>query len=348
MGIDKRELLKRALKRIYNFIIVGLYIPVTLLWSLLFIYFTFPSQIQLVSLITYIVIVLVSLLFVKSSKKALLIFTVINLILVIYFANISATNDKNWDEEVARLPFVERSEDLLLVKNFRHFTYGSEAIQQIYEEKVFDLNKLQGTDFVISYWDGYRAISHTFVIFRFSDNQNFAISLEIRKEKGETGHPLRGMFKNYELCYVFGDEKDLLRLRTKVHKEQTFLYPMNLTVEHSKLFLLDIIKTANSLHDDPQFYHSIVRNCTTGMVEHLNTIDDFEIPLVRKLILNGISDYYAYQLNGIPTDLPFDVLKSSCYVSKIVNRLPLDENFSQRLREEINDKLSLERKNLAE
>ena len=270
------------------------------------------------------------------------------MVLILYFINISATNNKDWDAEVARLPLIKKEGNLLTVKDFRHFDYQTIPIQERYENKEFDLNKLQGTDLVISYWDDYRAISHTFIIFRFSDHQNLAISLEVRKEKGEAYHPLKGMFKHYELFYVFGDERDLLSLRTKVRQEQTFLYPMNLTVEHSKLFLLDIVKTTNSLHESPQFYHSIGRNCTTGMVDHLNKIHDFNIPLGKKIILNGISDYYAYQLNGIPTDLPFDVLKSSCYVSKMVNRLPLDENFSQKLRQEINDKLSLERKNLAE
>ena len=87
---------------------------------------------------------------------------------------------------------------------------------------------------VISYWDDFRSIAHTFVSFRFSDGQNIAISLEVRKEVDEEYSPTKGMFKQYEMIYVIGDERDLLPLRTHIRKEEVFLYPMNLTKDHSE------------------------------------------------------------------------------------------------------------------
>ncbi|EDM27705.1 hypothetical protein LNTAR_20903 [Lentisphaera araneosa HTCC2155] len=336
--------LKLALFRLSLFGVCGLYIPLTLAVACLIIHFTFHDAIRLLSIILYVISSGILLLLVKRFRKALKIFSLINLFVILWFIFIPASNERNWDAEVAKLPLIEQNGDLLSIKNFRNFKYAEgKEVEVKFDNRTFDLGQLEGTDLIISYWDNYRTISHTFLSFRFKDGQNIAISLEVRKQEGESYHPLKGIFKQYELIYVMGDERDLIPLRTKVRKEQTFLYPMNLNIEHSKLFLLDIIRAANSLHDSPQFYHSIGRNCTTGMVDHLNTIRDFKIPTSKKIILNGISDYYAYQLEGIPTDLPFDVLKRCCYISETSNALALDDNYSQNLRQVINKRLNAER-----
>ncbi len=317
--------------------------PVLAILSSLIIHFTFHENLRLISIFAYLIGSLILLLLSTRFRKGLAIFSAISFLLLLWFSFIPASNDRNWDAEVAKLPIIERYDNLLTIKNFRHFKYLENKVEAHYKDRQFNLDELLGTDLLISYWDNYRTISHTFLSFRFKNGQNIAISLEVRKEEGESYHPLKGMFKQYELIYVIGDERDLISLRTKVRKEQTFLYPMNLNKEHSKLFLLDILKAANSLHEKPQFYHSIGRNCTTGMVNHLNTIRDFQIPTSKKIILNGISDYYAYQLEGIPTDLPFDILKRCCYISETANALELDEKFSSELRQVINHRLAKER-----
>jgi hypothetical protein len=344
MKTENKIKAKRALFRLSLFGLCGLYVPALISLACLIIHFTFYDFIRLISILIYIIGSVLLLLISKNFRRALKTFSAFSFIIILWFIFIPASNDRNWDKEVANLPHIEQNDNILSIKNFRHFTYKENEAQAHYTTQDFDLNELEGTDLLISYWDDYRTISHTFFCFRFKDGQNIAISLEVRKEQGESYHPLKGMFKQYELIYVIGDERDLIPLRTRVRKEQTFLYPMNLNIEHSKLFLLDIIKAANSLHTSPQFYHSIGRNCTTGMVNHLNTIREFQIPTSQKIILNGISDYYAYQLEGIPTDLPFDVLKRCCYISETANSLLLDKNYSSNLRKVINTRLQKERK----
>ncbi len=80
------------------------------------------------------------------------------------------------------------------------------------------------------------------------------------------------------------------------------------------------------------------------MINHLNDSSQFNIPITKKYMLNGISDFYAYQMKGIPHDLPFDTVKRCSYITPLSNRLPLDENYSKALRKEINSLLKNERK----
>ncbi|WDE99212.1 DUF4105 domain-containing protein [Lentisphaera profundi] len=344
MKTSYKAKLKRALFRLYLFTVMGLFIPLVLIGNCLIIHFTFHDYLRLLSVLSYSLGSVILLFFHKRFKKALFAFSLVSALLLLWFICIPASNDRNWDPAVAQLPKITYDENLIHIEKFRHFEYTPNETKEKYRSQTFDIDQLVGTDLIISYWDNYRTIGHTFVSFRFKDGQNIAISLEVRKQELESYDPLRGMFKQYELIYLIGDERDLIPLRTKIRHEETFLYPMNLSVAHSKSFLKDILEAANKLNEKPQFYNSISRNCTTGMIEHLNKIRDFQIPLSQKIVLNGILDYYSYQLKGIPTDLPFDVLKRACYISETANQIPLDENFSLNLRQVINTRLEKERR----
>ena len=58
-----------------------------------------------------------------------------------------------------------------------------------------------------------RGPAHAFVSFGFDDGGYVAISVEARREAGETYSPARGLMKQFEIMYVVGDERDLIGLR---------------------------------------------------------------------------------------------------------------------------------------
>jgi len=58
--------------------------------------------------------------------------------------------------------------------------------------------------------------AHTFVSFGFKSGDFLAISIEIRKEKGESFSAWRGLLKRYELMYVIADERDVIKLRAAI------------------------------------------------------------------------------------------------------------------------------------
>ena len=83
-----------------------------------------------------------------------------------------------------------------------------------YDDRTFDLRELDAVDLIAVYWMG-DAIAHIMVSFGFAGD-HVAISIETRKEKGEAYSSIAGFFKRYELIYVVGDERDLIRVRTQL------------------------------------------------------------------------------------------------------------------------------------
>ena len=147
--------------------------------------------------------------------------------LAILWSSIEPTNERDWQPEVAVLPYATMEGDRVTVHNIRNFSYRSETdFTPAYYDKSFDLRELRSLDLVTSYWTG-PAIAHVFVSFGFTGDEYLAISIEVRKPKGEGYSTLKGFFRQYELVYIVADERDLIRLRTNYRHdppEDVYIY----------------------------------------------------------------------------------------------------------------------------
>jgi hypothetical protein len=72
--------------------------------------------------------------------------------------------------------------------------------------------------------DGDRVVIHTFVSFDFGPEGYVCISIETRMKKGQGYSAIAGLYRQYELYYVIGDERDTVRLRTNYRLEDVYLY----------------------------------------------------------------------------------------------------------------------------
>ncbi len=141
--------------------------------------------------------------------------------LVVLWSSIEPTNERDWQPEVAVLPYATIEGDRVTVHNIRNFDYRSETdFTPAYYDKSFDVRELRSVDLVTSYWTG-PAIAHVFVSFGFTGDDYLAISIEVRKPKGEGYSTLKGFFRQYELVYVVADERDVIRLRTNYRRDPT-------------------------------------------------------------------------------------------------------------------------------
>jgi Domain of unknown function (DUF4105) len=129
------------------------------------------------------------------------------------------------------------------------------------------------TAWTCSYRFGDRPeIAHTIASWEFDDGQNLAISIETRKEKGESYSALRGFFRQYELYYVVADERDLIGLRTNYRGEQVYLYRIRVPASQARALLVDYLKEVNRLSDHPQWYNALTPNCTTTIRGHAQNV----------------------------------------------------------------------------
>ena len=212
------------------------------------------------------------------------------MVIAAWWLLILPSNSRNWQPDVAVLPWAEVKENLITVHNIRNVDYRTETDYSVHHyDRTFDLTKLQSVDLFLVYW-GSPSIAHTMMSFGFKDGSYLCISIETRKELGEEYSAIKGFFKQFELTYVVADERDIVRLRTNYRTgEDVYLYRFNVSMDYARKVLLDYLREVNSLKDHPQWYRAILTNCTTSILRHTTPYNP-DARFDWRLIANGYLD----------------------------------------------------------
>lgn len=213
------------------------------------------------------------------------------------------SNDRNWSPDQARLARIDVDGDVATVHDVRNFHYRSTSDYDArWEDRRYDLAQLRSAWFVVEPFSDFAGAAHTFLSFGFANGEYLAVSVEIRKEKGESFSALKGLYRNYELMYVFGDERDLVQLRSAFRKDTVYAYPLRVSPEVARAMLEDIFARANRLAEHPEFYNSLTNTCTTNIAGHANRLKPGAVPFSWQLLLPGHSDERALELGLIDFD----------------------------------------------
>lgn len=180
--------------------------------------------------------------------------------------------------------------------------------------------------------DNLEDVAHTLLSFGFRGDNYLTVSVETRPERDEPQSGLRGLFKQYEIIYFLGDERDLIRLRTNFRGEDVYLYPTTSTPEEVRILFMDIIEKVNSLAREPQFYNTLLHNCTTGLVTHARKIGRPPTLFDIRLLLNGQSDQMAYENGWIRATRSFAETKAFHHINKYLGGDSKAEEFSRKIR----------------
>src|SRR4029078_7297947 len=188
-------------------------------------------------------------------------------------------------------------------------------------------------DIIAVYWTG-KAIAHVMVSFGFEGKDYLAISIETRKEKGESYSTLAGFFRQYELYYVVADERDVIGVRTTYRQpqEDVYIYRVRARQRTIRQVFLDYIKTINDMRVHARFYNTLTTNCTTSILTHTR-INPESPPMSWKVLLSGYVPDYLYELGRIDTAKPFVDLEKLSRVNERAHAADKDASFSQRLRQ---------------
>ncbi|SFK46018.1 DUF4105 domain-containing protein [Methylocapsa palsarum] len=251
--------------------------------------------------------------------------------IVIWFARISPSNDRDFAPEVAHgVTGVTRGDDLIL-KNVRNFSWTSPtAFNEVWEERRYDLSKLESADFYLVYFMG-PLIAHSMVSFSFSDGRHLMFSIEIRRERHEEFSAIAGFFKRHELVFLAADERDYLFLR-KANREDVRLYRLRISKDAARALLLQYVREANELAVHPQFYNTLTANCTTTIFLMLRALSP-SFPLDWRVLLNGFLPSFAYEHNLVDTSIPLSELIARAAVTDRIKMGLSEMAFGARLRE---------------
>lgn len=267
------------------------------------------------------------------NSSALVFFGAAFAAVLAWWLSIEPSNERDWQTEVAVLPYATRDGDVVTIQNVRSFDYRTEQDFDVrYDDRALDLSRLNAVDLIAVYWAG-DAIAHIMVSFGFAD-QHVTFSIETRKEKGEAYSSIAGFFRRYELIYVVGDERDLVRVRTNYRRpeEQVYLYRTRAGPAAARRLFLEYVKKIDELKERPEFYNTLTTNCTTDVWLLARTLSG-RFPLDWRVLLSGHFPEYAYDLGSLDTSLPFAELKSISLVNDQAHAADQAPDFSERIRE---------------
>jgi len=319
-------------------VVAGLTIACSSAWGAGLLYFTGPNEEHMRAALAIIPVIVglgaIGALFVPRWRQAsLATFGIMLVTLVIWWSGIQPSNDREWRAEVSELPHATIDGDLVTVHNIRNFDYRTETdFTPRYYDRTFDLRQLDSVDLVAAYWMG-PAIAHLFVTFGFGDD-HLAVSIEARKERTEDYSTLGGFFRQYELIYIVGDERDLIRLRTNYRKdppEDVYLLRVKGPIENGRRFFLEYINAINRLRAQPEFYNTLLTNCTTGILMNARVNPD-HLAYSWKILVSGYAPEYVYETGRLDTSLPFHDFMRRSQVNDAARAADNAPDFSRRIR----------------
>jgi len=248
-----------------------------------------------------------------------------------WWASIEPSHDRPWRPEVAVMPRAVIDGDRGHLSGVRNFTYRARNDFTVhYEERDLDLSHLTGLDVFVSYWrEGL--VGHTFVSFIFDNALPLSVSIETRPEVGEGFAPVASLFKQFELIYVVGDERDLVGVRAIYRGESIFLYRLNTPAEAARRLLLVYLARINELADRAEFYHLLGNSCTINIIRYANAAGRAGRLDIRH-ILNGLFDQYLYYSGRVDTTLPFEELRQRSKINAAALAADGAPDFSERIR----------------
>jgi hypothetical protein len=221
------------------------------------------------------------------------------LVVAVGWSFVAPSNERVWSPDQERLPRVTLDGDTITIDNLRDATYRSRTDYDVdWIRDSFDLRTLSSLDFVLEPL-GSRAVAHTFLTFGFEDGRHVAISVEIRKERGERYSPLTGLFRHFEIVYVVGTERDLIGLRANVREHDVYLFPIRADRKRIRELFVSMLERADRLRDEPEFYNSLTNTCFSSIIDHVNELVEEPIRFDRRVLLPGYADELLFERRAV-------------------------------------------------
>jgi hypothetical protein len=250
-------------------------------------------------------------------------------LVMVWWFSLKPNDNRNWQPDVARLPWAEIAADHATIHNIRNCDYASETnYTPHWETKTVSLSDVRGVDLFLSHW-GMDWIAHAIVSFEFVDGSHLATSIEARKTAGQEYSAIRGFFRQFQTLYLISEERDVVRVRTNYRGERVYLYRTQTTPVDARNMFVHYLGWMNQARQRPEWYNAATANCATSFVRYLaqakvGGISQWDW---RTLFVGG-GDELLYEKGDLVTGgLPFPELKRRALIQPTG-----DVDFSRQIR----------------
>ncbi len=273
---------------------------------------------------------------------ALIVIAVLAITYIFFLLVTNPSLSRSWSPDQAVMPSIHFLDDhgnnntKIQINNIRNINYRTTRDYDLqFYDRTIALEDVETAWLAISPFGGF-GVAHTFVSFGLKDGTFLSISIEVRRKKGKSFNPVAAFFRQFEMMYVIADERDVIKVRTNAIKATVRLFPIQTEKVRVQAVFLDMIKRADKLGKEPEFYNTIWNNCTTNIIKHTKRFSDKPIPLwdYRYLIPEDI-DKIAYRLNMIDTHLPYKEAREHFDITKIAQAAEEAKDFSNAIRAEM-------------
>ena len=247
-----------------------------------------------------------------------LIFLVPLLIFFIVVALRQPSHDREWREDFAVLPEVSILGNDFTIDHVRDWQYGLDTIAlKEYTSVTNTIDNLETVWFLLEPFGSWDGVAHSFFLFDFKDGQSLSLSIEARSTVDEEYGAFRGLFKQYELMYMWGTREDFLNRRTLYLNHDVYMYPLLLSDEMAQKLLEDTLLETQSIESTPVFYNTFFTNCTNVLADHADRLSPGFIPYLSfARVLTGYADELLYEKKLIPHEQSFEEVRDTYYMTE--------------------------------
>lgn len=269
--------------------------------------------------------------FLLSGKNLALTVCALFGVVLFWWLRLEPSNERDWQPDVAVLPWAEVRGEEVLLHNVRAVQYRTRTDYTVaHYDTAVSLDDLRGVDLFVVYW-GSPLIAHTMLSFRFGEDTYVCFSIEARKTRDKQYSAIKSFFRQYELTVVMGDERDLVRLRTNFRHEDVYLYPLAFNASVARNVFLEYVYLMNELRVRPQWYNALLSNCTT-VIRSLARPYTRDAKFDWRMVVNGKVDELAYARGMLDTRQPFAQLKAQSRINAWAENCSR-EDFSRCIRD---------------
>jgi len=256
---------------------------------------------------------------------------------ILFYFITTPSLSRNWSPDQAVMPSIHfMDKGKVRINNIRDINYRTTRDFDLnFYDRTIKLDDVESAWLVISPFASF-GVAHTFVSFGLKDGTYLSISIEVRRKKGMRFNAVKAFFRQFEMMYVIADESDVIKVRTNTIGATVRIFPIQAEKKRVQDVFLDMLKRADKLGKEPEFYNTIWNNCTTNIIKHTKRFSDKPIPFwdYRYLIPEDI-DKIAYKLNMIDTNLPYKEARKHFDISEIARASENSKDFSKAIRANI-------------
>jgi hypothetical protein len=216
--------------------------------------------------------------------------------------------DRTWAEDLRILARAELTpEGLVRLADVRDWRYAPDSVvSRGYRHGEWVASDVREIWLYAQEFDDRGLTAHTFLVFEFDgsygDQRYLGISMEARREEGESYSIVRGLLRGFEAAVVWATEEDLVSRRAVYAGAPVKRFRLVVEPETRAAVFRGMVKESRALEERPRWYNTALFNCTNILIREANRVAPGAIPLHYSWVLTGRVDEYLERLGFLDPD----------------------------------------------